>query len=518
MQTVTTRFNQLAKGSIRPISYDFTASFDKEYNDTIEPWTWDSSQWDGGDVWMPAADNPIQAWDYYKYLNYQSRLMYSTVTRELKFPYSVVSSIADFQLNNYDKYFTPNSGSPISNYILPKRPIRLFMGFGSENLQVFVGLTEGMPEISRQDGLATFTAMDFLTWIYDMPIRNTIAMANVRTDQVLANIFEQFGLSPTQYDLGKGRNVIPFLFFEREQTTAGDVIRPIMEAEGGWLWLDEQGIIKFRPRLEQPISPVYTLTSNEIVTLDTSNDDEIINHVIINTNVREVQDYQQVFYRDRGNTNLRIVPAGGTYIFQAELSDPCLIIQQPTAGENSSESWFTAALVDGTPVISGVTITSSELKTNTYNMVFSNSNSFDVNIDQTFLWGRPARLISAEPEVYDAYDDVSVSKYEEKILTIDNNFIQSSSQAESLALTIVDEYSGLNDILDLEVKGNPAFQLADIIELDYEEFSGEYRIIKITNKIQPSTFTQQLKIRKYTPRTWWQWDVSQWDGTDVWAP
>lgn len=507
-----------SKGAIRPISYDFTASFDKAYDDNVQPWTWDDSTWDGGDVWMPAVDNPIQAWDYYKYLNYRSRVMYLTVTRELQFPYSVVSAIADFQLNNYDKYFTPNSSSPISNYILPKRPVRLFMGFNGDNLQQFVGLTDGMPEISRTEGLATFTALDFLTWIYDMPIRNTIAMANVRTDEVLANIFEQFGLNANQYDLAIARNTIPFLFFEREQQTAGDVIRALMQAEMGMLWLDEQGIIKFRPRLEQPTTPVYSFSSDEIITLDTSSDDQIINHVIINTEVRELKPFQQVFYRDRGNTNLRVVPAGGTYLFQAELSDPCLTIEQPTAGENSSVSWFTAALPDGTTVNSGVSITSVELRTNTYDMVFSNSNGFAVNIDQTFLWGEPAKLISSEPEVYDAYDDVSVGKYEEKILTIDNNFIQNSDQARSLGLTILDEYSELNDVLEIEVKGNPALQLSDIIEIDYEEFTGEYRIIKIVNKIEASVFTQQLTVRRYTPRTWWQWDVSQWDGTSVFAP
>ena len=143
-----------------------------------------------------------------------------------------------------------------------------------------------MPEISRTDGTATFTAMDFLTWIYDMPIRNTIAMQNVRTDEVLANIFDQFGLHESQYDLAQGRNVIPFLFFEREQQTAGDIIRPLMQAEMGMLWLDEQGIIKFRPRLEQPVDPVYYFDHDSIIELDTSEDDEIINHVIINTNVR----------------------------------------------------------------------------------------------------------------------------------------------------------------------------------------------------------------------------------------
>ena len=518
MQTVSPQFNQLAQGDIRPLSWGARVSFTKAFDDDITFFTLNQSMLNSGDILATNDDVPLQAWDYYDYEDLTERVNYISVERSLEFPYSVVSAIADFQLNNYDKYFTPNSTSPISSYILPKRPVRLLQGFANTVLPQFVGLTQGMPEISRTDGTATFTALDFLTWIYDMPIRNTIAMQNVRTDEVLANIFEQFGLAPSQYDLAQGRNKIPFLFFEREQQTAGDIIRPLMEAEMGKLWLDEQGIIKFRPRLEQPIDPVYFFDADSIITLDTSEDDEIINHVIINTDVREVQEYQTVYSKTASDTSLNVVPAGGTYVMQANLSDPCLTIEQPTAGENSSVSWFTSALPDGTPVTSGVTITSIELKTNTYDITFSNSNGFAVNINQLSLWGQPGKKISLEPTVYDSYDEDSVAKYEEKVLEISNNFIQEVSQAESLSLTILDEYAELNAILTVEVKGNMALQLSDIVNLDYEEFSGDYRIISITNKIQDAKFTQILKLKKYTPRKWFTLNQSLLNGSDVLAP
>jgi len=518
MQAVSPQFNQLANGDMRLITWGSYISFDKQYDPDIDWFTLDQSILNGNDVLGVAEDNPLLPWSQYEYQDYSERLNYMSVERSLEFPYSVVSAIADFQLNNYDKYFTPNSGSPISNFILPKRPVRLLQGFNNTVLPQFVGLTEGMPEISRIDGTATFTAMDFLTWIYDMPIRNTIAMQDVYTGEVLANVFEQFGLTPDQYDLAKGRNKIPFLFFEREQVTAGDIIRPLMQAEMGMLWLDEQGIIKFRPRLEQPDDPVYYFDHDSINSLETSEDDEIINHVIINTDVREVQEYQPVYSKTDTDTTLHVVPAGGTYTLPAQLSDPCLSIEDPDFGENAGVSWFTAALPDGTPVNSGVSVVSTELKTNTFDIIFSNTNGFSVNIDQLYLWGQPAKQISVEPTVYEAYDDESVAKYEDKVLTIDNSFIQSVSQADSLALTILDEYSEYNDIITIEVKGNPAIQLSDIIEVDYDEFSGDYRVIGITNKIQDAKFTQILKCKRYNLRTWFQLDFSQLNGDHVLAP
>lgn len=518
MQTVPAAFNEVAKGDIRPIAYGAAMSFDKAYNPDIAFFTLDVSLLNNGDVLGSAEDNPLQAWDKYDYKPYSDRLISMSIKRELAFPYSIVSAIADFSLNNYDKYFTPGAGSPIDAYILPKRPVRLLQGFRNTLLPQFVGLTQSMPEVSETDGTVDFTAMDFLTQIYDMPIRETQAMRDVRTDEVLAEIFGQFGLLPEQYDLAQGRNVIKFLFFERGQLTAGDVIRPLMAAEGGMLWLDETGIIRFRPRLEQPSEPTYAFDADSIIDCEVVNEDTIINKVVISTDVREVQDWTTVYSKKTSDTTLDVVPANGSYVFRAELTDPLLQVVEPVLGQNADVSWFTAALPNGTNVSSGISITSTELKTNTYEMTIENTNDFAVNINQMSLWAQPARRISREPVVYENTDTDSVAKYEERVLEIDNNFIQSVSAARSLALTILDEYSEYADILDVEVKGNPAIQLSDIVELDYEHFDGQYRVISIANTTIDSTFRQVLRLRKYTPRNWFTLNVNVLNGEGRLAP
>src|SRR5690606_7568122 len=105
-----------------------------------------------------------------------------------------------------------------------------------------------------------------------------------------------------------------------------------------------------------------------------------------------------------------------------------------------------------------------------------------------------------------------------KIHTITNNFIQGLPQANSLGLTMLDEYSEYASVLNLEVKGNPALQLSDIVSLDYEEFSGQYRIVRISNKTHDSKFTQILRLRAYTPRNWFTLDQSILNGSDLLAP
>ena len=512
-------FNELANGDIRPLSWGTLISFDKAYDDDITFFTLNQSVLNGTDLLGSDTDNPLQAWDKYEYVDYSERLISMAVNRELDFPYSTVSSIADFSLNNYDKYFTPNSASPIASYIIPKRPVRLLQGFLNTVLPQFVGLTQGSPEISEDDGTATFTAFDFLTQIYDMPIRETGSMQDVRTDEVLAEIFTQFGLLPGQYDLAQGRNLIKFVFFERGQVTAGDVIRPLMQAEGGLLWLSEEGIIKFRPRLEQPDDATYLFDADSIVSCDVTDDDQIINHVIITTDVREVQPFKIVYSKNTSDSTLNVVPANGTYVYKASLQDPLLdTVVQPTPGLNSSVSWYTASLPDDTPVTSGVTIISTELKTNTYEMTFQNTNNFSVNIDQLALWAQPAIRISVEPIIYENKDLDSIAKYEDRTLEINTNFIQDIDAARSLALTILDEYSEYADIIELSVKGNPAIQLADIVEVDYENYDGLYRIISISNSLSNSNFTQVIKCRRYRGVQWFTLNQSVLNGTDLLAP
>lgn len=518
MQTVPTGFNQLADGDVRPHSWGALISFTKAYDDDITFFTLDTSVLNGVDILGTSEDNPIQAWDFYEYVDFTERVIDFSVQRELDFPYSVVNAIADFTLNNYDKYFTPHSSSPIADYILPKRPVRFLQGLRNTVLPQFVGLTQGMPDISETEATASFTALDFLTQIYDLPIRETTAMMDVTTDQILEEIFTQFGLSPTQYNLLPGRNKVKFLFFERNQQTAGDIIRPLMQAEGGMLWLDEQGIIQFRPRLIQPDTATYIFDEDNIVSCDVVEEDQIINHMIINTDVREVQEYQTVYSKKTTDSNLDVVPAGGEYVFKAALQDPCLTIEEPVYGENADVSWFTAAKSDDSPVNSGISITSVELKTNTYEMTIENTNSFPVNINQMNLWGRPAKRISIEPMIYENKDTDSIAKYEDKLMEISNNFIQSIDAARSLALTVLDEYSEYADIIEMEVKGNPAIQLSDVIEVDYNQFDGEYRIIGIRNKLFDGKATQILKCRRYTPREWFTLDQSVLNGTDVLAP
>lgn len=516
MQTVNSRFLQLADGDVQPQSWGVLISFDKAYDPDITWFTLDVSVLDGPDILSTGDDNPIQQWDLYEYDNYTDRVVMMSWEREIEFPYSTATAMADVQLNNYDNYFTPGAESPIEEYIIPKRPIRLLSGFDGAVIPQFVGLTQGMPDIQDSTKTASFHALDFLTQIYDMPIQNTIAMRDVRTDEVLANIFEQFGLDSSQYNLAAGRNKIPFLFFEREVTKAGEVIRKLMQAEMGKLWLDEQGVVQFETRLEDYSMPVYSFDDSNIVDISTPDDSEIYNKIVINSELREVQEYQTIHTKAESSGDYFVIQANSTRVYEASLTDPAISAEPPTIGEASAVSWFTAKNAVGAPVSSDITVDATELRTNSYDITFTNDNAFPIEIAKMEIWGEPAKVFDRIE--YSAIEQPSIDKYEEQVLPIDNNFIQSVSQCESLALTLLYQYSEHTGVVTLTVKGNPALQLGDVISLDARTYDGEYTIIGMTGKIQDGLYEQTMKVRRLVSVGFFTLDVSLLDGEDLLAP
>lgn len=467
MQIVPPQFNQEPNKDIVKLSWGVRISFDKIWKDTISFGKYDISQYDGGDLYAPEDNSDyLNFWDYYQYSDYTPRVINMEWSRELDFPYSVSAALADVTFNNTDDFFSPDKGSPIAEYVLPKRPIRLLAGYDSTNVQQFVGITQQSPELDEVKKTALFSAADFLTEIFAMNMNKVIAMENATTDVILSAIFDQFGLSPNSYSLPRGRNRVPFVFFDKEKN-AGNAIREVMQAEGGQLWIDEQGIIRMEPRLPKRLDPVYVLDDENTLSLTQSGDQDIINSVKVTSVIRRVADFRDVFsdIRDTNDTAVinigtRVVRANSSGAASLDLENPCLVIESPTLGEAPGKSWFTAVRADGTPVTSGVTVTGNYHSSSQYTIFVSNTNSFDVYIDQVYLWGRPALVVNTLR--YLASDADSVEKYGIKQLGgqegIDNDFFGSEANADSFAETIIDAYKDFNPTIEAQVVGNLALQ------------------------------------------------------------
>lgn len=528
MINVPDRFHELATSSVRPLDWNVAISFTKLLNEDVSWFTLDQSTLDGGDLIAADVENPIQLWDAYDYLFLKDRLISMNFSRSVEFPYNVQSCIADFELNNYDRllsYDEAGEVSPIGEYILPKRPCRLYLGFkGGGLVPVFVGLTQGLPSYrGNLDEVAIFTAMDFLSEIGEMNLNSMVMMENVRTDEVIAVILEQFGLDPSMYNLDPGLNTIPFVYFSSGKN-AGNALRELVQAENGALWLDEQGIIRFQPRTSViGKEPVMLFDETSIIKATPSRTNGIINTVKITSEVRAVQQFQPIFTADNSNgysgeasDDSYRLPANSTKDIWFSMDDPIWSCETaPILNGSTDDSNFTAVDLSGNPVSSRITAT-QELFADSIKITFANTNNFAVSVNYIQLWGEPAKQVSGSPIEYEAKDDVSVEKYGVQMLEItDNTCFGNYKNIDSYAMDILSKYAEYSPTLKLQVKGDPALQLQDIVSVDFRDYDGDYQIIGMEVSLDDSELKTTLTLRKIEVVSPFILDQSVLDGEDV---
>lgn len=527
MINVTDIYHELAAGPVRPLDWRVNVSFTKERDDDIGWFTLDESELNGGDFLADDDTKPIQVWDAYDYQDISDRLISMSITRSVEFPYNVQSAIADFSLNNYDDYLSiagAGGVSPLSQYILPKRPCRLYLGFktGGQAPQ-FVGLTQGIPSYDGfRNERANFTALDFLSEIGDMKLNSMVMMRDARTDEVIAAILEQFGISRSMFDLDRGLNVIPFVYFESGKD-AGNALRELVQAENGRMWLDEEGIIRFEPRTAYlGDMPVMTLDANNIIDITPSREGQIVNSVYISAEVRQILELQPVFSDDNSNgyssspteDNYR-VPANGTKEVWLNFEDPVWTANNLVLNGTATNSNFRAVNLAGEAVNSGVSATGTLFAT-AYKLELTNTNPFPVSVNYLELWGEPARMLGGQPLEYEAEDSDSVLKYGQMKLEItDNRCFGSLDNARAYALDVLKKYSEYNNIITANVKSDPSLQLGDIVEIDYTNYSGDYLVTGMSHKLSDAVLETELTLRKTELYSPFILDESVLNGPDV---
>lgn len=516
MISVSDKFHELARGQvIQPIVAPYI-SFDKSMDPNIGYFTLNQSILDGSDILATNETNPLQIWDLYAYRDYSDRLVSLQLSRSIEFPYTVQIAQADITFDNHDGYFTPGSGSSIDEYNLPARPARIYAGFqGQGSIPQIVGLTSDMPDINQGSRTVDYHVDDFLTSICESSLTEVVDMRDARTDEVLSAIVEQFGLTPSQYNFEQGANVIPFVFFDIGQD-AGEAIRKLVQAEGGRFWLDELGVLRFQSRGSFNDQLAMSFDEYSIIDVRPSDNSSMVNRVRIQADIREVQEYQVVYTKnssgDSISDSLWVVSRNFTNTISCSLSDPCYDVVNPTLGRSSSVSWFTCKDSNGDEVSSGVSAT-SQLTSNALIVTFTNTNNFDVEIDELELFGEPAKVINVLD--YEAYDDDSVEEYGEHLLEItDNQFFQSDEQADLYARYMLYERAHYNPILEVDVKGDFSLMLGDIIELQ-GEFAGTYIVDGINWEYGAGYLVTTLKVHQYNAPHYFTLDDSELDGTDV---
>jgi len=494
--------------SMQELSWKVLVSFDRDFDAGIDFFTIGSSSIEGTDM-LPGTNNVIQEWDKYLYEDFSDRVISIKWEKELDPVSSIVSATADITLNNYDDALSEGF------YVYTSRPVKIFFGYNGEVLPQFVGVTKGNPVIDDDLKTVQYHCTDFMAVLLDKQINTIVGSQDVRTDEALATVFEEAGLLSTQYEFDIGFNIVPF-FYGEKGLKLRSIASKLMVAEQGRLFMDEEGMLRFHNRQHYDPAIVQTFNAyDSIVESVRPQHSDIVNVVTGEIKIRDVQPNQLIYQ----SSEVVEVPAGGTVDVWAGFADPTVAVDTPVYIDSASTSSFTVNTQPdglGSADPSSVTIDSSTLFSDSYLIVFENTASSPRYITDLKVFGESARVVSSS-DIREE-DAASILQFEEQIEDISSDFFRSVDEAQSKASVLIADYADNIDAATIRVKGNPALQLGDVISVDIFGRYGTYMIVKIANQVKDSEYVQRLRIKSFSPVSYFSIEGSQIGGTDQLAP
>jgi len=446
---------------------------------------------------------PIDAFEFVNETEQVIKLEYDRFIQE---PLGGISfGIMNVTLDNTDKRFTPEFNSTIGTAILPNRPAKMAIGFNVQGVNksviVFKGLSNTIRE-NKSNRTVRFSGFDYVSYLNELDMDSSI-YTDQRSDQIIEQLLIEAGLGSSQYQLDEGLNTIGFAWFKSGQK-AGDRIRQICEAEEANFYQDENGVIRFENRRKYNLAPynavVWTINDDDMTSWEQDFNVKIINKCTVVGTPREAGDEAEIWK----DGIVEGVAFKGELEVWAKFDTPVISINDLVADTDYKAN--TASDGTGTDITSSVSIAVDGF-TETAKLTITNNASQKAYITFLRLVGTPAVETSQVAQEYS--DDVSISKYEEKVLMIENDFIDDDTFAYYLARTIVRKYKDPLKRIKIRVRGIPRLQLKDkvnVYDRDLSEYKN-YRVMRIQGIMALGGFEQILILREVTDNESDSWAI-----------
>ncbi len=499
-------------------------SFEKAYDAGVDFFTVGTSTIGGTDI-IKGESNVVQEWDKYTYEDFTSRVLSIEYEREANPPTNALTlATADIVLDNHDDIFTPgNTASPLYGYLLPKRPIRISLGFKGELIPVFIGLTQKRPEVDETNKTVKFHCLDFLSFMLDQPLDEELMYVDMRTDEIISELLQGAGVLTSQMDLDYGSVIIPFAYFKKG-SKRGDALAEIAEAELGNISISESGRPTFQNRTNwNDNTTSWTFDKTNILERGTGSTDDIINVVEVYSQARAVMAKQKLWEL----SSAQEIKAGETIEIFADFKDdygalPVTTLDDPvyiTSADTSKYATNQKSDGSGPALNTYITLDSVSLFSTSAKLTFTNSYTTSVFITQLELFATPAKV---QNDLYiRVADDTSVGVwdgYQEKVYKIENNYIQDETAANSIAQIILSDRASDHDQLSLLAKGVPQLQISDVVTWDETDETADYFVTRISGVLNTSGFRQQLTVSKRTIESYFRIGISTIGGSDKLGP
>ncbi len=495
MQTVSSDFQDECNATIRQPRHNLKVAWERTENAGVVFGVVGTSTVDGNDI-VQGELTVITQMDLFEFTDETDYLLQLVWERRVQEPLGGIAyALGDLLLENTSKRFTPDYDGTIGSYILPQRPVKLFTGFYYDSIEKTIpaiyGLTDQFKE-NKQNRTVKVGLFDYLSYINEFQLETSI-YADQRSDQIIADILEnEMGFSTSQFSLDTGLNTIGFAWFEKG-TKAGDAIRAICEAEEGYFYQDEMGLLRFENRRHYNDSPhdtvQWTIEKDEILDWQEDETVQIINRCTVIAKPRTIQSTVEVW---RAGEVIEVEHGEAKEVW-ADFEDPCNDIEALTATTDYKAN--TKSDESGSDITSDMSMAQAEFTTSA-KITITNNSGGKAYITFLRLRGDPATIDNPIEEMYE--DTTSQDSYGVREITIENNFIDSESFAYYLARTIVRKYKDPLRRIKILVQCVPQLQLKDRIkvkDMDTDTYT-EYRLMAIRAIMTDQGFLQELTLRE----------------------
>ena len=411
-----------------------------------------------------------------------------------------------FGISAYDPDF-------IADYILPKRPVKLEIGFSDINVPKFSGLTNKIVPKIKEDSTQIY-AYDWANLLKDKKITETF-YENKRTDELVQLLAGLGGIDNSQMSLETGKLTIEFAWFQ--EGSIWYYLTQIAEAEGGRVFFDEEGILTFwnRDHFDVLGDVVYTFTfADHIQDLNYEiSSSKVKNRIEVKANPKKLLT-NKVIHTQTETQQIAIGDTQefwGQYSYGDEKSVPAINIQTPVIGTDIIANTQEDGL--GVDISSYISITSISKFVESTKVNLQNTYGAIAYITTFQLKGDPI-VRKSRIEVIEE-DTESKALYDTQILAIENDLIDSDASAEYLASQRIYEMKDPHDFITIEVIGVPYLKVGDRVTVQ-RSFGGEYETFHVVSNRwrMEDDFTQTLELEKKAMVSWHVLDLTQLDSSD----
>jgi len=390
---------------------------------------------------------------------------------------------------NYDADF-------IGDCILPKRPVKLSVGFSNSNISKFAGMIEKIDPKLEEDSVHIYS-YDWATLLKDYKIEK-IYYENLRTDEIIQRLASLAGVDSSKIDLETGYLTIEFAWLP--EGSIWYYMAQIAEAEGGMVFSDSGGVLHFWNRLhfKENDESQYTFTfDTNIISLDYEiSKVKVKNRIEVKASPKKLLSSKIIY----SVQDVPILNVGATdeiwcqFFYGLEDSVPALNVQVPVIGTdiigNSQEDG------GGTNLSAYLSISSYSIFRESIKLNIKNNHPTDtVYLTTVNITGDPIVTKSRIESIKE--DQTSQSIYGVQTLAIENDYLDDADYAETLATQRLKELKDSLDFIRIEAIGVPFLRVGDKVTVQ-RSFDGTQEDFYIVSNRwrQDDDFIQTLELQK----------------------